>query len=217
MILSAALALMLQAAPTLAAAESLSPEAAGALLLAGRAHGPVVAMVAPDGRGLPPGTSERQLFERPVAEAGGCVRKRWTVTFARKPGEAEGASQRVNAWAGTEIALPDPAGCPADGYVRLNLGLTPAQGLPALKHLDALGRGEAKASFTCTDQTASDLCGDPKTLHQKLARLSAWALTPRDGQMVFWLGAPGQTVTEVRYAPARPERVAVERRIPPPF
>ena len=218
MILSAAVAVMLQAAPTLATVESLPPGEAGGLVLAGKDHGPIAAIVVPRLNNLPPGFAERQLVERPVAEKGGCVRKRWTVTFARKAGETESRVEGSDIWAGTEIALPGLAGCPDDDYVRLDPGLEPTQALPALKYLDALRGGDARASFTCSDQTTSDLCGDPKALRQKLAGLSPWALTRQNGQMVFWLGAPGAVVvTEVRYRPDRLDQVTVSRKIPAPF
>ena len=217
MILMTAILLALQAAPTLAMVESLPPGEAGELVLAGRDHGPIAAIVVPRLNDLPPGFAERQLVERPVAEKDGCVRKRWTVTFARKAGEAESRPESSDLWAGIEVALPGLAGCPDDGYVRLDPGLAPIQALPALKHLDALRSGDAQASFTCSDQTTSDLCGDPKALRRKLAALSPWALTRQNEQMIFWLGVPGQVVTEVRYSLAHPKHVTVARRIPAPF
>jgi len=216
MILSA-VAVMLQAAPTLAMVESLPPGEAGGLVLAGKDHGPIAAIVVPRLNDLPPGFAERQLVERPVAEKGACVRKRWTVTFARKAGETESRVESSDIWAGIEIALPGLAGCPDDDYLRLDPGLKPIQALPALKHLDALRRGDAQASFTCSDQTTSDLCADPKALRQKLAALSPWALTRQNGQMVFWLGVPGEVVTELRYSTDRLDQVTVSRKIPAPF
>jgi hypothetical protein len=218
MILPILMLLAAQAAPTLAMIEGLSPQAAGELVLANRTHGPIVQVVATKTQPMaPPGSIERQFLEAPVAGAEGCVRRRWTVMFHHGPGVAPDQATPMSSMALTEVALPGAAGCPADGYVRLNPGLEPAQGLPALKRLNALGRGEAKAVFTCSDQTKSDLCGDPETLHRKLAALSPWALSRRDGRMVFWLGVPGQVVTEVSYAVDRPEQVAVSRQIPPPF
>jgi len=217
MILMTMVLLATQGPPTLSALANLSPQAAGEIVLADKDHEPVAKIVVPTGRDMdPPGTVERQLVERPVAGPQGCSRRRWIARFSHAPGVAEGEATLSSVSASTEVALPGAAGCPDDGYVHLNPGLEATQALPALRYLDDIRLGDAPAKFTCSDETASGLCGDPKTLRQKLASLSPWALTRQNGQMVFWLGPPG-VVTEVRYSPDRLDQVTVSRRVPAPF
>jgi hypothetical protein len=218
MILMTMVLLATQAPPTLGALANLSPGAAGEIVLAGKDHEPVAKIVAPAGRGMdPPGMVERQLVERPVAGPQGCSRRRWIARFSHTPGVAEDEATLSSVWASTEVALPGAAGCPDDGYVHLNPGLGASQALPALRYLDDIRLGDAPAEFTCSDETASGLCADPGKIRQALAKLSPWAVTRQNGQMVFWLGTPGQAVTEVRYSPNRLDQVTVSRRIPAPF
>ena len=218
MILMTMVLLATQAPPTLGALANLSPRAAGEIVLAGKDHEPVARIVVPTGQGAdPPGMVERQLVERPVAGPQGCSRRRWTAWFSHAPGVAEGEAALSSVSASTEVALPGAAGCPDDGYVHLNPGLEATQALPALRYLDDIRLGDAPAKFTCSDETASGLCADPKALRQTLAGLSPWAVTRQNGQMVFWLGGAGQAVTEVRYSSDRLDQVTVSRRIPAPF
>jgi hypothetical protein len=218
MMLMTMVLLATQGPPTLSALENLSPRAAGEIVLAGKDHEPVAKIVVPTGRGMdPPGTVERQLVERPVAGPQGCSRRRWIARFSHGPGVAEGEAALSSVSASTEVALPGAAGCPDDGYVHLNPSLEATQALPALRHLDDIRRGGAPAKFTCSDETASDLCADPGKTRQALAKLSPWAVTRQDGQTIFWLGEPGQAVTEVRYPLSRPDQVTVRRSIPAPF
>lgn len=218
MILMTMVLLATQGPPTLSALANLSPRAAGEIVLAGKDHEPVAKIVIPTDRGAdPPGMVERQLVERPVAGPQGCSRRRWIARFSHAPGVAEGEAALSSVWASTEVALPRAAGCPDDGYVHLNPGLEAAQALPALRYLDDVRRGDAPAKFTCSDETASGLCADPGKIRQALAKLSPWAVTRQDGQTIFWLGGPGQAVTEVRYPLSRPDQVTVRRRIPAPF
>ena len=218
MILMTMVLLATQGPPTLGALANLSPRAAGEIVLAGKDHEPVARIVVPTGQGAdPPGMVERQLVEPPVAGPQGCSRRRWTARFSHAPGVAEGEAALSSVWASTEVALPGAAGCPDDGYVHLNPGLERIQALPALRYLDDIRQGDAPAKFTCSDETASGLCGDPKALRRTLAGLSPWAVTRQNGQMVFWLGVPGEVVTEVRYSPDRLDQITVSRRIPAPF
>jgi hypothetical protein len=218
MILTALLLLATQGPPTLAATQQGAPEAAGDLVLAGHDHGPIARIVIPVNQGMnPPGLIERQLVETPVAGAEGCSRKRWNVTFFHGPAVTRDEAPFQNAYATTEVALSGAAGCPNDGYTRLNTDVQPAQGFAALRYLDDLRLRGAKARFTCSDKTSSHLCAGPAKIRQALAMLTPWAVTLEDGDTLLWLGEPGQVVTEVRYRLDRPGRVAVRREIPAPF
>ncbi len=217
MILAAMLALALQAAPTVAEMESLTPEAAGRAVLAGKHHRPIARIVTPPFRGMnPPGMVERRLVEQAVASADGCSRRRWTATFFRGPDVDDSQAQLGTISENAEVALPGPAGCPEDGYSLIQ-NIEPAQAFAALRRLDDLRLRGARAAFRCSDKTGSRLCADPKALRPTLAKLSPWMVTREDGRVVFWMGTPGEVITEVRYNPARPERVAVERYTPAPF
>jgi len=216
MILATTLALTLQAAPTLAQIDDLSPQAVGEVVLAGKDHGPIARIVVPERRGMnPPGMVERQLVEQTVVGPDGCSRRRWTATFFHGPG-GEGQAKLDTTWAKTEIALPGPAGCPDDGYTMVQ-DIEPAQAFAALRRLDDLRFRGAKARFTCSDETDSHLCADPEAMRPALAKLSPWAVLREGGQTVFWMGTPGGVVTQVRYDPAQPERVTVQRAVPAPF
>jgi hypothetical protein len=209
---------VLAAAPTLAAVDSLPPKVAGEIALAGQDHAPIVRITAPKAGHMGiPGTVERQMIERPVADAEGCFRKRWTVRFRQREGLAEREAELSDASAIAEVALPAPAGCPDDGYVHVNPGLEPAQALAELSYLDEVRLRGAPVRFTCADETPSKLCVDPTQIRQALAKLTPWAVTHRDGDMVFWLDGPGGAVTEVRYRLPHTGEIAVSRRIPAPF
>jgi hypothetical protein len=228
MIFTTMAVLALQVAPTLAEFDKLPAQAAGEIALAGHDHAPIVKVVDPP-RGMDaPGTTRREMIERSAHETAsgteGCSRKRWTVMFFQDPKDPKGDARLSDAWSGTEVALPGPAGCPdkapddapGERYVRV-AGMEPAQALAALKRLDDLRLHGAEARFTCADETASNLCGDPESLRPALAKLSPWAVTLRGGETIFWLGRPGQVVTEVRYRVDRPDIVKVSRSIPAPF
>jgi hypothetical protein len=218
MILTTLILLALQSAPTLGAMERLSPQAAGEVVLAGQDHGPIVKIAPPKFPGMSaPGGVERQMVERPVASAGGCVRRRWILGFFHGPDVTQDEAALNSVSSTTEVALAGPTGCPDDGYAQLNGDITPAQAHAALGHLDDLRLRDAKAQFSCSDETRSNLCADTKTIRRELAKLSAWAVMRRNGETVFWLGGGGGAVTEVRYALTGPDRVVVERRIPAPF
>jgi hypothetical protein len=98
----------------------------------------------------------------------------------------------------------------------MNGGIEVAEALRSLARLEALGTASRMARFACTDSTPSRLCDDPRRIGRELARLPAWAVMRRGGDIVLWLGTPGQVVTEVRFDPAQPDQVAVSRQVPPP-
>ena len=207
-----------QGPATLGAIEGLSPEAAGEIVLANHEHGPITKVVAPRQRGMdPPGWLRGELVERAVAGAEGCTRRRWNVAFSQGPDVATSQARLESVSATTEIGLSGPAGCPGDGYTSLNGDIDPAQAFVALRYLDDLRFRGAKAQIACSDETASHLCAGSEKIRQALAKLTPWAVMREDGQTIFWLGAPGQIVTEVRYRLDRPGRVTVTRAVPAPF
>lgn len=204
--------------PTLSAVEAVSPAAAGAMLLAGQDHGPITAVDHPSVHVMgPPGVIEIQLVERSVAGPGGCVRRRWTARFKQSPGAPRGDAVFDTARAATEVARKRNGRCPGTGYAGLSPGLDAEQALAALKHLDEVRAPRSTARFACTNSTASPLCGGDWKIRRELATLAPWQINRQGDAMVIWLGEPGQQVTEVRFDPATPARIAVNRRIPAPF
>ena len=215
MILAAMLWVSMQGPLTLAEIERLPPAAAGERLLAGREHGPIEAVVRRPPHGMdPPETLELQLVERAVAQARGCSRRRWSITFS---GPAWTAASSSGPWGAAEVALLRDGACPADRYVHVNPGMEPARALDALAHLDQIRSPRSRAVFACSDRTSSRLCGSRRTIRRELARLSPWAVTREGDDTLLWLGVRGETVTEVRYRAASPNRIIVTRRMPAPF
>lgn len=218
MILMTMALLATQGPPTLAAIETLSPEAAGETILAGHQHGPIVKIIAPKQRGMDaPGYLRGEMVERAEAGAEGCSRRRWKIAFFQGRNATTGEAALESVSATTEIVLSGPAGCPDDGYTLLNGDIEPAQAFADLRYLDDLRLRNARAEIRCSDQTGSRLCADPRKVREALAKLSPWAVMREDGQTIFWLGVPGQVVTEVRYRFDRPSQVTVERSVPAPF
>lgn len=106
--------------------------------------------------------------------------------------------------------------CPTGQYVHLNPGVDPKLVFGPLMQLEQVRLRQRKVRFSCSDSTPSHLCADDRTIHRELAAISPWALSREGGSMIFWLGTPGEVLTEVRFDTAAPERVTVSRRIPPP-
>lgn len=217
-LLSSSLLAPLQAPPTVGGIERLQPREAGEILLKGREHGVIESIAPPTIRSAgPPGLVELELTERPVAVAGGCVRKRWTATFQRQPGADRGAATFADSWARTEVAIAPAKTCPGGRFVHVHPGMTSAQALGALDRLGRIRTGKAKVTFTCSDDTGSSLCRSLAAIRPGLARLSPWAVMRREGRIELWLGEPGQIVTAVSYPEGRPHRVTVKRSILAPF
>lgn len=218
MVLSALLlSAVLPAAPVLSSIEGLPAAEAGAIILAGREHGVVESVAPPATLALmPPGRVERILTERAVAQAEGCVRRRWTAVFRHRPDEPEGAAAFAEARPATEIARPAASGCPDRGFARLGGGIDVAEAFAALRHLDDVVRHRITVDFQCTDSTGTALCATPATIRRDLSGLSAWMVMRRGTGLELWLGEPGQVVTVISYAPARPGHMTVQRKLPSP-
>jgi hypothetical protein len=203
-------------APSLALLDDLSPAAIGEVVLRGRDHG-VIERVAPD-RGLdPPGVVRLKLTERPSRISGGCVRKQWTASFVSEPGKPESSATLKDAYSAFEVALPNASGCANGQFAYVSPRMSVEHAVGALGHLRNLLSGKTKVRFSCTDSTGSDLCRTSKAIRRELARLPAWAVTRKDGEIEIWLGQPGQIVTAVRYSETSPDQIRVDRRIPAPF
>jgi hypothetical protein len=206
---------MLIQAIALSAFDALPPEAAGRAVLAARDHAPIVAVEPERTRTLqPPGVRERYLVERERRTPRGCVRNRWRAVFRTTPAQADPTLADVRPT--PEIALPGKGGrCPADGYASLGVDLSPEAAFDALAMIEALRSGK-RAPSACRDATPSRLCADRDSIRDALSAIAPWHIRRDGGDMVVWMGTPGQAVTEIRYAPADPARVAIERRIPAP-
>ena len=220
MILVTMLLLAAPTAPTVAAIKHLSPLAAGNAALAGKDHGPIAQIVVPAvGPLQAPGVVELHMVERATATAGGCVRKRWTVSFRGAGGAPDDATLSY-AYAVTEVALRKSVACPRDAYVKVALDLEPGAALAALAHYDDIRRRRVKVTFSCSDSTRSNLCRSPRSLHNGLARVSPWLVKRESGITSLWLGPRareyGQAVTEVSYSASAPATINVTRRTPAP-
>lgn len=205
------------AAPLLGEVLRLDPAAAGERVLAGRPHAPIVEVLDRTRPMQAPGTHSIELVERASRLAGGCTRQQWTATFFAGPGLRKGQAALRHAHPRTQVALSPGGECPASGYVHLNPGVGPGRALAALADLERLRTGRLKVTLTCTDQTGSRLCTSDAAMRRELVQLTPWALSRRGDVLLFWLGTPGQTVTEVSFDPASPTRVGIGRRIPAPF
>lgn len=206
-----------EAAPTIGSIRSLSPQAIGDVVLRGRDHEIIEKVEPPANRALePPGVVTLELTERPIATEKGCVRRRWIATFRRPPGAAESAAIFHDAYATTQVALRSASTCSTGEFAHVNPGLSIEEALSALRHLRQVRSGKAKVRFSCSDSTGSSLCRTPKIIRRELARLPAWAVTKRDGNIEFWLGKGGQVVTVVSYSDTSLDQVRVERRVPSP-
>lgn len=203
--------------PTIADVRQLLPADAGTLVLQGQDHRRIEAVVIPPLRGLqPPGTSDLELVEHAALENRGCVRKRWTAVFVHGPEMAEDAATLSGVTGRNEVAMALSGTCPDGRYVHLGPGVAPAPALDALAQLGRIRSGRGKVRFSCSDDTSSRLCGSARTTQRQLAGLSPWAISFQGKTAVFWLGTPGQIVTEVRFDTDAPDRVSVDRRIPAP-
>lgn len=202
---------------TLDRVTALPPAEAGALALAGRAHGPIVEVTRQDAASLlPPGVVEVAMVEAPVATRGGCSRRRWATTFRfRSPAKA-GSAVLASAVPRLEVAVDRNGVCPSAGYAHVNPGVSEEDAFAALHRLADVLMPASRTRLTCVDRTGSSLCGRPKEVRRRLAALSPWAVTRRGDAMILWLGIPGQVVTEVSYNPAEPRHVRITREVPPP-
>lgn len=216
MILAAVMLMLAQADVTLAAVERLPAVAAGDLALAGKDHGPIETVARRAAQGMnPPGLVELEMLEPVVAGARGCERRRWTVSFQPLAPNAEPV--KTGAYAATEVALARSGVCPNGGYVHLNPGVEPSQAFVVLEQLDRIALGRSRPKISCFDATASMLCSNDQTTLQSLARLRPWVVTREGKELVAWLGAPGDVVTEVRFDARSSGHIVVNRKIPAPF
>lgn len=191
----------------------LPPEKVGERVLEGAEHGSIEAVLRSPRSGLqPPYSVDLELVEQGTAEPGGCSRRRWRTMFQHAPGAREGGAVLSARQAGLEIALT----CQAEQFVHINPGLTLEQGFAGLNRLRQIQSGTVRVRFTCVDRTQSRLCTDDRTILSQLASLTPWGVTRRDDAVALWLGTSGQVVTEVRFDPADPNHLLVERRISPP-
>jgi hypothetical protein len=206
--------LMLLQAITLSAFDALPPEAAGRAALAGRDHAPIVAVEPERTRALqPPGVRERYLVERARQTARGCVRNRWEATFHAT--SADGDPSLANVRPASEIALSRDGDCPAQGYASIGSDLSRDAAFDALAIVETLRSGRTRAAV-CKDATPSRLCDSPASIRNRLSAIAPWHVKRDEGDIIVWMGTPGQPVTEIRYALADPSAVVIERRIPPP-
>jgi len=211
------LSIQASAAPTYAAVSRLPPAVAGDRLLSGRQHGRIMSVEAPTGGMTPTGTVEAQLVEQPSAQGPRCVRTRWTVKFFASPDQDIGSAAPDTIYSTTDIALVHTSACPTKGYVHLKPGLDQEQGFAALAVLQRARSSAPGVRLTCSDQTSSGLCADDRTTRRALAAIAPWAISRDAGDLLIWLGTGGRIVTELRFDPAAPDRIAVERRFPAPF
>jgi len=221
MLFETMLLLTAHAAPTVAMIKRLSPRAAGDITLVGKVHNPIAEVVFPGVRGIPPpGLVDVEMVERTMFVAGGCLRKRWKVSFSGSPSAPSDATLSY-AYAVTEVALRRSARCPRDGYVNISGGIEPAQAFAGLTYLDDIRSHRRKANFSCSDSTSSGFCVNPRILRQDLAKIRPWAIKQERDVTTIWMGefkqGYMQVVTEVTYSVSDPANVTVSRRIPAPF
>lgn len=210
------LSIQASAAPTYAEVRRLPPAVAGDRVLSGRQHGRIMSVEAPTGGMNAPGTVEAQLVEQPAAHGPRCVRTRWTVSFRASPDKDIGSATPDTIYSTTEIAVSGMHPCPDKGYVHLNPGLDQEQGFAALAVLQRVRSSAPGVRLTCSDQTSSGLCADDRTTRRALATIAPFTISRDAGDVLIWLGN-GWVVTELRFDPAAPDRIAVERRFPAPF
>jgi hypothetical protein len=205
-----------EAPPTIGSIEGLEPSVIGELVLSGRDNG-IIESVTPD-RGIdPPGSVKLKLTERARALSGGCLRRQWTATFHHDPGATRGTAILSEAYVTNEVSLPTASGCQNGEFAHVNPGLSIEEALRALRHLRLMRSGGVKVRFSCLDSTGSTLCPTRDSTRRELARLPAWAVTKRNGNIEFWLGQRGQVVTAVRYSENARDDVRVDRSAPAPF
>jgi hypothetical protein len=218
MMLIAAVVLALAPEPLkLVEVERLSPSAAGALLLADRDHGPIEAMLTtPSWAVALPNTVNLELVEKAAILGHGCSRRRWTASFSfiAKPREAAVLS---GVWSRMEVALRTTSRCPDAAFAYLNGQIEAEQAIESLEQLDHIRASRGRFDFSCSDGTTSNLCTNAGTIRRELRKLSPWAVMRQGGETIFWLGAAGQMVTEVRYRNPLSKDVIVSRKIPLPF
>lgn len=213
--LGAVLASTNDAPLTVGALEKLRPEAAGRRVLRGREHGTIVAIIhGPRDFMEAPGFSQLSLLEAPRRSAAGCSRQKWSVQFRAEPGAPRATATFFSAFPVTEVALLRHATCNDADFIHVNPGLAKERALEALQQLQDIRTGARKASFSCTDTTASNLCDTPESIQNGLIELRPWAVTAGPE---LWLGSRGGVVTAVRFSSAYPDEVFVKRKIPAPF
>lgn len=195
----------------------LPPAAAGDAVLRDQQHGHIETFEAPTGGLNAPGVVDGQFVERPTVSGSGCVRRRWTVTFHAAPGAAIDTATAAGMYSTWEIAASPHGVCPSGRYVHLNPGVSVDQGWKALAHLEAVSVTGSRIEFQCSDRTSSGLCDSGTAIRSGLRRLAPWAITLEAGEVVMWLGVPGDVVTEVRFPSTDATRVTVTRKVPAPF
>lgn len=203
-------------APTLAEVERMGPERVGETVLGALAKGPVVdAFRKREVYITAPGQTDYELVEAAEPVSGGCVRRRWTVTFQAKPGQEPEDGVVVRKRFETEVARKGLS-CEAADYAVVDHGLAPDRALRLLQALDRLGTGKDRARFDCSAEFSA-LCARPETARTALRATPVWKVSESDGLAQFDMGEWRSTYVSVRLSPGRPARVSIFRSTPPPF
>lgn len=206
-----------QDAPTVEQVKTLPPFEAGERVLASKKHGPIESVEQTDDRYSDHGEVNFYLIERPVRSADGCVRTRWHVTFEPSQESSSESAIFSRAYANKELTLPQGTDCPRDGYAHLNPGTDINRAFSALRSLKMLTSRSNSLQLTCADATKSGLCDSADHILEKIAPMSPWAVTNKDGSIAIWLGEKGGPVTEVIFSGQNLAAVSIERRNPTPF
>lgn len=206
-------ALVMAAAPlTLAQVESLPPGAAGELLLAGRAHGPIVkAERGPEGGMRPPGLVEYAFVEQARPIPGGCARTRWHASFIGS--DTAPARQFGDSYATEEVALAPADACEAASYAHLQSDTTAAAAVAALQVLRRVAEGTLPVDFTCRSSIDRRLCTGPASMRAAL-RQAPWVVSVEGRHAEVWIGQ--DAVVKVRFDMSRPAQVSVTKEYAPP-
>lgn len=214
-----ALALVLQAAPTVAAVDQMVPAEAGAAVLGGKTHEPIAAVVKVEpGHIASPGFVDRDLIEQPVRNGSGCARHRWRDSFRSPTLERRGPFVLDTVYAMTEVALTATSACPTTDYVQLNPGIDKMTGLAALAQFERVRTGRVRVAFDCRDDTGdAGFCRSRATILRELAGRRAWIMS-RTGDG-FAVSLQGQTpaIVKLQVHPRTPGRASVSKTFPPPF
>jgi hypothetical protein len=220
--LAAALLLIVTepASPTLSQVMALPPSQAGDLLLRDKPHNRIVSFGMARGGGMnAPGFEEYDLVESPQRIPDGCVRRRWTVIFAKLPNSTTSDPVLFDkAWHSDEIALPTTPSCEHASYVGVNTNLDWHEALKIMGIFRRITTGEIPAKFTCKNALTDDVCATPEKTLTHLKTTPVWEVSPSSDGPELWLGHPGEApVTVVKFSVDKPDQVSVTRKLPAPF
>ncbi len=209
--------------PDLVTVDRLPLARAAELVLRGRHYGRIVARrTAEPQHPFVPGTAMREFLEAPVALSRGCWRRRWQAEFISprwltSPVVAEDGRPPVlhGVSEGIDVALAEHGRCPADAYVAINGIADPATAIRALARLGDIRARPSTVRFDCTDWTPSTLCVDPAGIRREIASLRPSWITSRGKRIVVALRGHPRWATDLVIDPATPNRVTIERYVPP--